>query len=648
MPSLEFATPMALWGLLLALPIIILYLLRPKPKHIRFPSVMFIINAEKAKRLRSFFKKIVRDPLLLLQILLIALMVCGVAGPYFFFLEEENLKETAVVVMDSSASMQANDVSPDRFGRARAVARDIIGRMNDESIVSIVLAENSPIILGSNLKKESSLSILPSTFVSDSPSNIGDAVLFAKEMFSGEDTNKKIYVLSDYAHPAGSDLRLVQKIASQSNVSVSFVRVNGDGKNVALVDAKVKRFITDRNRFYVTYTVHNYFDAERDVEAQVLLDAKVVSTQRRKIAGNTETLYTYEGNISEDSHRIQIKLSGDDSLKIDDTAFLYMPEVRKYKVLLITAENADQYIRYALQSSKDIDLRIAIPPVIPEFEAFDVVILGELKKEFILPGTFRDLHLYANKGGHVIFVASENLPSFKNNVDLSDFLPVSLDSLKNKTENIEVLSDHEMLLDVVPKGSSVFPNIAVSRYITANAKNASTVIAEVLNSPVIAYNLSGRGKVVYIGINPASGWSNFYYSSSFPVFWLQLIAWVNREDSTLGVNNFHTGDYLPVSSETETKTPSGKIVNSGNILLDEAGFYEINRGEKIDVIAVSLLSEKESDITASPMIKAVDDKDLNLRKESINVKKELLPYLIGASVLFFLMELYYYKRRGLL
>jgi len=639
---------LALWGLLLALPIIILYLLRPKPKHIRFPSVMFIINAEKAKRLRSFFKKIVRDPLLLLQILLIALMVCGVAGPYFFSLEEENLKETAVVVMDSSASMQATDVSPDRFGRARAIAKDLIGAMNDESIVSIVLAENSPIILGRSMKKESSLSILPSTFVSDSPSNIGDAVLFAKEMFSSEDTNKKIYILSDYAHSEGSDLRLVQKIASQSNVSVSYVRVNGDGRNIALVDAKAKRFITDRNRFYVTYTVHNYFDGDKDIEAQVLVDDKVIATQRQKVAGNSEKLLSYEGNISEDDHRIVIKLSGEDSLKLDDTAYLYMPEVRKYRVLLISDENADQYIRYALQSSKDIELRIAIPPVIPDFDYFDVVIMGELKKDFILPGTFRDLHLYADKGGHVIFIASENLPTFKNNKDLADFLPVSLDSVKNKTEKIDVVSDHEMLLDVVPKGSSVFPDIAVSRYITSTAKNGSKVIAEVLNSPVIAYNQSGKGKVVYIGINPASGWSNFYYSSSFPVFWLQLISWVNRDDSTLGVNNFHTGDYLPVSSETETRTPSGKMVNSGNILLDEAGFYEINHGERTDVIAVSLLSEKESDISASPMIKAVDDKDLNLKKESVNIKKEILPYLIVACVLFFITELYYYKRRGLL
>jgi len=647
---------MALWGLLLALPIIILYLLRPKPKHIRFPSVMFIINAEKAKRLRSFFKKIVRDPLLMLQILLIALLVCGVAGPYFFSMEEENLKETAVVVMDSSASMQATDVSPSRFERARAVARDVIGRMNDGSIVSIVLAENSPIILGSSMKKESSLSILPSTFVSDSPSNIGDAVLFAKEMFSGEDTNKKIYVLSDYAHQEGSDLKLVQKIASQSNVSVSFVRVNGDGRNIGLVDAKAKRFITDRNRFYTTYTVHNYFDAEKDVEAQVLVDDKLVSKQSRKIAGNSETLYTYEGNISEDSHKIIIKLSGEDSLNVDNTAYLYMPEVRKYKVLLITDEGADQYIRYALSSSKDIDLRIAIPPVIPEFDSFDVVIMGELKKEFILPGTFRDLHLYADKGGHVIFIASENLPAFKNNKDLADFLPVSLDSVKNSTkaDNIEVLIDHEILQDVVPKGSNVFPDIAVTRYIACTAKNGSSVIAEVLNPqvnyhvPLIAYNQSGKGKVVYIGINPASGWSNFYYSSSFPVFWLQLIAWVNREDSTLGVNNFHTGDYLPVSSETQTKTPSGKIVNSGNILLDEAGFYEINRGGQTDVLAVSLLSEKESDISPSPAIQAVDDKDLNLKKESVNVKNEILPYLIAAAVLFFITELYYYKRRGLL
>jgi len=144
---------------------------------------MFIINAEKAKRLRSFFKKIIGDPLLLLQILVIAFLACAAAGPYFFSMEEQNLRETAVVVIDSSASMQANDVSPERFGRARAVARDIIGRMNDESVVSIVLAETSPIILAKGVKRDVALSALSSSFVSDAPCNIGDAVLFAKDMF---------------------------------------------------------------------------------------------------------------------------------------------------------------------------------------------------------------------------------------------------------------------------------------------------------------------------------------------------------------------------------------------------------------------------------------------------------------------------------
>jgi len=181
MPLIEFSNPIALWGILLVVPVIILYLLRPKPKHIKFPSVMFIINAEKAKRLRSFFKKIIRDPLLLLQILVIAVLACAAAGPYFFSMEEQNLRETAVVVIDSSASMQANDVSPERFGRARAVARDIIGRMNDESVVSIVLAETSPIILAKGVKRDVALSALSSSFVSDAPCNIGDAVLFAKD-----------------------------------------------------------------------------------------------------------------------------------------------------------------------------------------------------------------------------------------------------------------------------------------------------------------------------------------------------------------------------------------------------------------------------------------------------------------------------------
>jgi len=93
-----------------------------------------------------------------------------------------------------------------------------------------------------------------------------------------------------------------------------------------------------------------------------------------------------------------VAVSGDDSLGVDDLAYLYLPLVRRYRVLLITDEGADKYLRYALSSSKDIELRTAIPPVIPDFDYFDVVVMGELKKDFLLPGTFRDLRLYAEKG----------------------------------------------------------------------------------------------------------------------------------------------------------------------------------------------------------------------------------------------------------
>jgi len=82
---------------------------------------------------------------------------------------------------------------------------------------------------------------------------------------------------------------------------------------------------------------------------------------------------------------------------------------------------------------------------------------------------------------------------------------VVVDSVRNKTGSIEVLSDHEIFLDVVPKGSKEFPDITVSRYLTASAKNESSVIAEVLNSPVIAYNRTGNGKTVYIGIKSVAG-----------------------------------------------------------------------------------------------------------------------------------------------
>ena len=647
MQSIELTTPLALLGLLLLIPIIILYLIKPKPRHIRFPSIMFILGVERSKRFRSFFKRFIRDPLLIIQILIITLLVFAISEPFFIVREEENVKENSVIIIDSSASMQSTDITPSRFSRAKEIAKELIGKMNEESLISIVIAENIPILLSKNLNKEDAKYSVENALPSDSPSNIGDAILFSRDILPKSGINKRIYVLSDLSPGGGTDIMLAQRLASRENISVNFVKINGDGGNIGIVDINAKRFITNRYKFYLTFTVRNFYDEDKEVVADIFMDNESLISMKKDIAANSEKLFDYEGSISEDPHCITVKLRNEDFLSADDIALAFLPGVKKHKVLLVTDDESDLYLRYALESSRDIDLRIAVPPLIPKFDEFDVVILGELKPEFILPGTFRDLRFYAENNGNIIFLASSDLCNFENK-NLDELIPVELDSLRTEWEEIHVQLDHEILIDVVPKGSKRFPNIITKKHIKCSGKNESVVIATTGNSPAIAYQKYGNGKVAFIGINPNANWSNFYYSSSFPIFWLQLINWITREEPTIGINNFKTGDYLPVVGGMEIKTPSGKRLNATNLILDEIGFYDISYGDRIDKIAVSLSNEKESDISNSLQIEAIGDENFTIKKEMFDVRKDIFPYILILVLFFFFIEAFYYRRRGML
>ena len=72
-----FENASALYLSLIMVPVILLYLLRPKPRPIKIPSLM-LLSSERKKKLKSLFDKLIKDPLLLLQLLAIMIIVLDV------------------------------------------------------------------------------------------------------------------------------------------------------------------------------------------------------------------------------------------------------------------------------------------------------------------------------------------------------------------------------------------------------------------------------------------------------------------------------------------------------------------------------------------------------------------------------------------
>ncbi|MDD5736141.1 MAG: BatA domain-containing protein, partial [Methanothrix soehngenii] len=128
---MPFSNPIALLGLLGIIPLVIIYLIRPQPKEIRFSSIQFLREGE-AKR-TAVLSRLISDPLFWVQLLAICSLSLAAAGPYTN--EQGPASSHLVVVLDGSASMQSS------FSPAQNIIRSYLDRYER---ISIILAKNVP------------------------------------------------------------------------------------------------------------------------------------------------------------------------------------------------------------------------------------------------------------------------------------------------------------------------------------------------------------------------------------------------------------------------------------------------------------------------------------------------------------------------
>lgn len=647
MPGLT--NPLALFGLLLLLPVILLYLLKPKPKDVKLPSVMFIKQVEKTKLFTALFRKLVRDPLLVTQLLVISLLVFSIVNPYFMSNELRSEKKAVAIVIDSSASMKALSSGSSRFDKAREIAYEILGGMNEgEDEVTLILASSTPMVVHrKSVLDVGVLDVLDKVQCSDTPSNLGSAILLAKDVLSTElELDREIYVLSDFTGEDAVSPSLARKIASLNDMKVSFIQVGGKGSvNYGITSLSGGRSIKQLNKLNLAFEVHSYSPDDEDVGVTVKVDGKVVDSGSRVIPSYGSEFYYVESAIPLTEQLVSIELDAPNDLNVDDKVYMILPEVRDYHIMLISSSESDKYLRLALESPASNNVYAATPPVIPEASKYDTVVLGEVDLSSMLPGTFREMREYVQSGGSFIVVGSDCLlNAYGSDPDLREILPVGLVKLESTSgRSVNIESSHDIVRDVS------FKDTVAIRYYTVEERNGSTVVAETGGNPLIALWRYGDGVVAYVGLGVNSRWSNFYYSSSFPIFWSQLVKYVNEEVDSIGLRNYRTGESLPFSREITVASPSGNSLSTSNLFLDEAGVYKVSIKDGSSRVVANLLSELESNITLSDSFDdCVDGAEFNPSGDRVEVKRDLYTVLLAIALIILLIEVHVYRGRGLL
>lgn len=638
------AHPVALAGMALILPIILLYLLKPKPNIVIFPSTMFIRFMEKNKRFSSFLQRFIHDPLLIMQVLIILLIVLAAADPFYKSKQALSEEESVAIVIDASASMQSTDAGGTRFSAALSKAKEIVAGLNMKDDVSIIVAENIPAAVASKATVEEASSTIGKLKAADTPTNVGDAMTLARDMLVGSTRKKAMYVLSDFASGGGMDPLLARKIALASGFRVEMVRLGSGSENAGIVGFEARRSSTKDTELFITSSVVNYGSDERKFTFRLLSGDQVLSSEDKTLEGGDEAFFVIRPNVSASEQIIRAELVGGDDLVVDDAAYAYVTAVKETRVLLLTSEGSDKFLRYMLESLKNVHVEYAVPPVTPDVNGFDVIVLGNVKADNILPGMFRDIKNRVSGGASLVVVASDSLQHISD-ADLWSIMPVDMQGLGSRETAVKVTEEHEMLTDVV------FDNVVAKKYYNAQERDNSTktlVGAQVFQNPMLSYRPYGGGYVTYMGLNSDPDWGNMYYSSSFPILWSQMIKYFTGLRSADSQQALSTGEYLQAPKTATIKLPSGESVGAQSMFLDKAGVYEISYPDRSEKVPVNLLDAAESNITGMTVEGISDAEGYTGKRGEIEVNVEMYRQILALMILALAAELLLYRRRGLI
>src|SRR5882757_8627906 len=126
---MNFLAPTALF-FAFTIPVVIVFYLLKRKRVVRLVSSTLLWQKFLAETQASApFQKLRKNWLLILQIILLILAVFALSRP--FFKTKAKPAELRVVILDTSASMQATDETPSRFERARSEALKWVDSLAD-------------------------------------------------------------------------------------------------------------------------------------------------------------------------------------------------------------------------------------------------------------------------------------------------------------------------------------------------------------------------------------------------------------------------------------------------------------------------------------------------------------------------------------
>lgn len=368
---------MMLWWSLLAIPVVVLYVLKVRVRRVPVSTLMFWEKVYEEKAPRSLWEQLRHLSSLLLQLALLALLVIALADPVFDW--EEQSARQVVLVLDNSASMQATDVSPSRLAVAKKSASGLLDGLRPRDRMAVLSAGTRPeVVVGMTGHIGTLREAIDGVPATDGPTRVAEAVTLARRLLAGH-PNGQIVVVSDGAFPQSSAIATAK--------DVTWLPVGESAANVGITRFQVRRSLVDPIGYELLAEVTNSGDqaVERRLDLELageVVDVIPLSLEPGQVWRQTFQKASVDGGelvatLTKQDERREARderreehsrdaglstldassaIEGD-ALAVDDIARAILP-IRESRPVYLVMQQGNRFLESVFQASPLVDLKV--------------------------------------------------------------------------------------------------------------------------------------------------------------------------------------------------------------------------------------------------------------------------------------------------
>jgi Ca-activated chloride channel homolog len=611
---MSFLSPLAFAIFGLTLPLVLLYFLKVRRRERRVSSLLLWDAVVRDREASTFFQRLQRDPLLILQILALLALALALARPVATVLGEGARK--VVVVLDVSASMKARDVSPSRFEVARSEALGLVRRLGEAAEVMVVEAGVQPTVSAAlSRDHDRALAAIRAAYARDLPNRLPEAVRTARALV-GADSRAEIYVFTDGAYTLPSSPEI-------TDPRVHWVGVGRRGSNVGITNLAVRKSYSGSLEYQAFVSLVNYtpeaqtFDFSLEVDGRSLAEKSV--TLEPSVRRSVVLPFTHNGGGA-----VAARLHINDDLASDNVAWAVLPPPRKIAVTLVSPGNL--FLEKVLKTDPQVALEVKTPDQYQGgMENADVVVIDSATPSRVGPGRF-------------VFVNT-----------VPPDVPVEVLGRVEQPTIMDWDRNHPVMRHVE------FAKVAIEDAMRLRPLSAGRPLVEAVGGPLIYALEEPDRKAIIIGFDLFK--TDFPLRVAFPLILSNTLRWLHPAALDQSSLQVAAGQpiLLPVAhgvTSATVTTPSGRMIKApvtrGAISFtetDEVGLYTLSTARGDLRVAVNLMDADESNLAPRPLPEPAARRPE--APASVPVQRELWTLFVLLALLLLVLEgLLYWRRQS--